>query len=100
MTFDQLGVLIYGKSNCKNCDLAKEFCKTYSIPYNYIELDPKSDSYDTYIDELLKTGHSQFPFIYVSSTFLGGYSQLVNAYDTLKLHALLQEIGVDLPVEF
>lgn len=95
------GVIIYSKPACKFCTLSKEFFKNHKIPYEEVFLDPKSEGYHDQVEELLsKTSQTTFPFIFVGSHFVGGYSDMVAAFDTLRLHEMLKEIGINLDVDF
>lgn len=95
------GVVVYSKPACKFCTLAKEFLKQNSIPYQEVFLDPKTEEYHDTVEELLeKTNHTTFPFIFVGKHFVGGYSDMIAAYDTLRLHEMLKEVGVNLEVDF
>lgn len=94
-------VVIYSKPVCKFCQMAKEFFKDHNIPYTEIYLDPKTDEYAEKVDELLNTtNHTTFPFIFIGTEFVGGYSDMVAAYNTLKLHEMLKTIGIELAVDF
>lgn len=96
-----MSVTIYSKPACPYCTRAKEFFAAHSIPYTEVLLDPKKDDYDDVVTDLLeKTNHTTFPFIFVGSHFIGGYSDMIAAYDTLRLHELLKEIGITLEVDF
>lgn len=95
-----MSVKIYSKPQCKFCTLAKEFFKNKNIPYEEVLLDPKTDEYHDVVDELLtKTNHKTFPFIFVGDQFVGGYTDLMAAFDTLRLHDLLKAIGITLDVD-
>ncbi len=100
MMKQERGIIIYSKSACRNCDRAKTFCNDNEIPYTEVNLDPKDDSYDDCVEELLKTGQTSFPFIYVGDAFIGGYLEFIQAYDTMKLHEMLEKVGVILPENF
>lgn len=94
-----MSVTIYSKPACKFCTLAKEFFAAHNIPYTEVFLDPKTPEYHDQVEELLeKTNHTTFPFIFVGPHFVGGFSDLVAAYDTLRLHDMLKDIGITLEV--
>lgn len=96
-----MSVTIYSKPACKFCTLAKEFFTEKKIPYQEVLLDPRNDDYHDKVETLLDTtNHKTFPFIFVGQHFVGGYTDMVAAYDTLRLHDLLKEIGVSLDVDF
>ncbi len=80
---------MHTKTNCKFCDLAKEFLDSKNIPYHIIKYDPLKEEYDDMKKELMtKTNHYTFPQIFVDDIFIGGYKELMIAYDTCRLHEL------------
>lgn len=91
---------LYCKDECKYCHLAKGFLKENEVPFTVVELDPKSDDYATQRDALIERsgGHKTFPWVFVKDeTFIGGYNELVHAYNTQRLHTLLRAVGVEVP---
>ena len=96
-----MSVVIHTKSNCSYCVKAKEFLNNVHVPYTEVFYDPLLESYEMKKNELVQTtNHHTFPQIFVGSYFIGGYSELVNAYSTLKLHELCKEIGIDIEYDF
>lgn len=67
--------IIYSKSNCKYCDMAKDI-----LPCRYIEyLNPPTDVVQRLKEE---TGQNTYPFIFDSDGFfVGGYSELKDSLD-------------------
>lgn len=95
------GVTIFSKAVCPFCTRAKEFFQKNNISYNEVLLDHKSETYHDVVEELLdRTNQNTFPYIFIGETFVGGYSDMMAAYDTLKLHELLKTIGITLEVDF
>jgi len=83
--------------------MAKDFLSQHCIPYTTVSMNQEEDpeGYVTMRDELVSnTGQNTFPFIYIGDVFLGGYTELVNAYDTLKLHDLCTRAGFNLDMDF
>jgi glutaredoxin len=73
--------------------MAKQFLTERHIQFETTTLNPDDDAYATTRDELVtksRVNHRTFPFVFVGTTFLGGYSDLVLAADTGKL----KELGV------
>jgi glutaredoxin 3 len=96
-----MSVVIHTKSGCPYCDKAKVFFAEYSIPYEEVFYDPTSEDYEVLKNELIdKTCHRTFPQIFIGDKFLGGYTELLNAHSTLKLHDMLKEIGIELDYDF
>lgn len=84
-----MSIIIHTKTNCKYCDLAKEFLKSKNIPYNTVLYDPSHEQYDDRKKELMtKTNHYTFPQIFVDDIFIGGYTELMIAHDTCRLQEL------------
>lgn len=58
-------------------------------------LDPESKDYGARRTALINaTNHSTFPWIFIGKTFIGGYNDLLHAYNTFRLHDLLKQIGM------
>lgn len=56
-------------------------------------MDPDAADYSAERQKLIdRTGQTTFPWIFVGETFVGGYTELVRAYDTFYLETL----GIDL----
>ena len=82
-------VTVYSKPMCIYCTKAKKFLDEKNVPYDVVELDPFCDEYDAQKEELVgKTNQNSYPFIFVGEVFLGGYMDLLNAYNTNRLHEL------------
>ena len=94
-------MLVHTKPGCKYCDLSKTFLNDKNIPYTPINYDPLLENYDLLKSELMnKTNHYTFPLIFIGDTFVGGYSELVHAYETCKLHDLCRQIGIHIEYDF
>ena len=94
-------VIIYSKPGCSYCDKAKIMMKEIQLPYEEVVLKPEDADYTQKRDNLFSQyNHKSYPIIIVGGIFVGGYSELVHSYDTLKLHSLCADIGIDIPFEF
>lgn len=95
-------VLVYSKVGCKYCTSVKAFFKDKGIPVTEIVLDPeRADDYARERDALIaRTGHRTFPQVFVGDRFVGGYDDVMQAYNTLSLHDMCGHIGIHVPVEF
>ena len=94
-------VIIHSKTNCPYCVKAKDFFKEKSIPFEEIIYDPTLPDYEERKNELVeKTNFRTFPQIYIGPEFLGGFSDLTDAYSTLRLHKLCENIGINIEVDF
>ncbi len=70
--------------------------KEKNIPFEEIFIDPlEDDDYEVKRDDLYvrSNGQKTFPFIFVGTEFLGGYTELVQAHSSLRLQELLNQSG-------
>lgn len=88
-------VVLFSKDTCKYCTLAKEFLSEKGVPFSVETLEPTSPNYKEERQTLIERseGHTTFPWVFVGDTFIGGYSDLVRAYDTMYLEMLGIEVG-------
>jgi glutaredoxin len=88
---DNNNVLIYSKNNCSYCTKSKQLLNSLNIDFKEICLNPDDKDYYDAIVNMLKNkyNHKTFPFIIVNNIFIGGYSELEQAYATNYLHKLL-----------
>lgn len=97
------GIKIFSKPGCPFCDKAKRFLQELKLNYTTVTFDPNSHTYLTDRDNLFsKYNHKSFPVIILENQendmLIGGYTDMVYAYDTLRLHRMLSDIGVHLEV--
>ena len=66
-------IVIYGKTQCPYCDMAKNLCEQKGFEYEYKQLGTDFDR-----DEMLSTfpGARTFPQIIVDGEKIGGYDAL------------------------
>ena len=96
-----MSVTIHSKTNCPYCVKAKDFFKEKNIQYEEIIYNPDLETYEDLKNELVaKTNFKTFPQIFVGTNFIGGYTDLVQAHSTTKLHELLKEIGIEIEYDF
>jgi glutaredoxin len=69
---------IYFKVPCPYCVHAKEFFNSRNLKFEAIDLTGKPDEYVQLKD---RTGHMTVPQIFINDKFIGGYSDLKEAYD-------------------
>jgi glutaredoxin 3 len=95
------GVVVYSKVGCSYCVRVKAFLRDKRIPATEVVLDPERPDYGAERDALVaRTGHVTFPQVFVGDRFVGGYDDVVRAYDTLALHEMCHRIGIDVPMDF
>ena len=68
-----MNIVIYGKSNCTYCDMAKQYLDARSIPYDYRQLDV-----DFVKEELLTLAPNarSYPQIFIDGKNIGGFDML------------------------
>jgi len=66
-------IIIYGKTQCPYCDMAKNLCEQKGFEYEYKQLGTDFDR-----DEMLSTfpGARTFPQIIIDGEKIGGYDAL------------------------
>lgn len=66
-------IIIYGKTQCPYCDMAKNLCEQKGFEYEYKQLGTDFDR-----DEMLSTfpGARTFPQIILDGQKIGGYTEL------------------------
>ena len=72
-------IIVYSKTNCKYCDLAKDLLKNYNLTYNEISLNNDSDRYifyEKYTDEESGLLINSMPQIFINDVRIGGYTEL------------------------
>lgn len=64
---------MYGRENCKFCEMAKELFKTKDINFEYIDV----GAYEKARDFLIENGHRTVPVIYKNEECVGGYKDFL-----------------------
>jgi glutaredoxin 3 len=94
-------IVVYSKNGCPNCDYAKDLLKDLNLPFEEVFLSTEDPTYAEQRDALVtRTNHKTFPQIFVGDVFVGGAMELQKAYDTLKLHELVEKIGLKIEMDF
>jgi ribonucleoside-diphosphate reductase subunit M1 len=68
-------IIIYGKSTCKYCFMAKKYLDKKDISYEYISLDNKEKK-DEFFNKYPDTPKT-FPRIFINDELIGGYNELI-----------------------
>lgn len=90
-----MNIIVYSKPGCPYCQSAKTLLHSLHLPFSEIQLNPLDSDYSQKRDTLFKHfKHYSYPIILVGNKLVGGYSELVHSYDTLKLHSLCADIGL------
>ena len=94
-------IIIYSKPGCPYCKKAKNALQHLKLPYKEISLNPEDADYINRRDALFQYyNHNSYPIIIIGDKVVGGYTELVNAYETLKLHKMCRDIGLYLSIDF
>ncbi len=94
-------ITVYSKPGCPYCAKAKSMLTSLNLPFNEIQLNPSIPDYLQKRDALFNHYlHKSYPIILVGKKLIGGYSELVHSYDTLRLHKLCSNIGLQIPFDF
>ena len=94
-------IVVFTKPGCPYCAKAKTLFNTLRLPFTEISLNPSDSNYESKRNRLFNYyGHRSYPLIVIDNKVLGGYSELVQAYNTLKLHKMCHRIGLNLPFDF
>ena len=96
-------IKIYSKDECIFCDRAKKLLKEIKLDYEEIKLNPKQ--YEEYAKErnrlIEQTNHTTFPWIFIGEKFIGGFTDLKHAHNTLKLNDYVKEYtNIELDIDF
>lgn len=73
-------LIIYGKTPCSYCVLAKKYCEDNNISYLYKELN--ADYTKEFLLETFSSAKT-FPVIEIDGEYIGGYSELKERKFTL-----------------
>ena len=94
-------IIVYSKPGCPYCKKAKNALDYLNLPYKQIVLNPDDTDYINRRDALFQYyNHRSYPIIVIGEKLLGGYNELVHAYETLKLHRMCADIGLHIPIDF
>ncbi len=93
-------IVVHSKDNCIFCDKTKEFLDFHTLDYVIINYNNPITYKDMKNKLITETNYTQFPQIFINERFIGGYKDLINLYETTKLHDLLKEIGIILEYDF
>ncbi|CAO1311473.1 unnamed protein product [Diamesa serratosioi] len=88
-TMQQQRVVIFSKSTCPYCTMAKEQFQKLKVDFLAIELDRRSDGGE--VQDALKelTGARSVPRVFVDGNFIGGGTDVKKMYEDGSLAKLL-----------
>lgn len=83
---------VYGKPNCKYCDMAKALLTNKGVEYSYIDIMQDEDAMDMIVDAGLKS----VPQIFNGDTHIGGYEDLVKYLeDYIEPESILMQLTLE-----
>ena len=96
-------IKVYSKDECIFCERAKKLLQEINLDYEEIKLDP--NGYEKYKKErnrlIEQTDHKTFPWIFIGEKFIGGFTDLKHAHNTLKLNDYVKEYtNIQLDIDF
>lgn len=93
-TIEKNPVVIFSKSYCPYCTMAKEVFNDVKAPYHTVELDERSDAGD--IQQALQemTGAGTVPRVFVDKHCIGGGTDVKKMHQDNSLQPLLKKAGV------
>lgn len=89
---------IFGKSNCKWCDAAKQLCESQGVDYEYVDVLADLNLYEKMQEGVQEcTGRKAMtvPQIFDLSGYIGGYTELKAKFDA-ETKASLVDFGVNI----
>lgn len=93
-------IVVFSKPGCPYCAKAKTFLDKLNLPFSEVVINPAESNYEYKRDRLFEFyNHRSYPIIVIDNKLLGGYSELIRAYDNLKLHKMCHNIGLYLPYD-
>ncbi|GAB9470004.1 Glutaredoxin [Globisporangium polare] len=90
-------VVIFSKSYCPYCTLAKDVMKQAGAPFHVVELDRKSDDpsgSDIQSALAQKTGRRTVPNVFLAKETIGGGSDVEALFQSGQLTEMLEAAGV------
>lgn len=73
---------IYGKDNCKYCDLTKQLLTKEEMPYKYYDYLSLTEETRKTLRE--STNQKTLPMVFYNSEFIGSYEDLLNLVTYVK----------------
>lgn len=72
-------ITVYGKANCKYCDMAKELLAVNGYPFEYKDVNLSEED----LAFIVESGYTTLPQCFKGNTYIGGYSHLEEYVTTL-----------------
>ncbi|KAG9398683.1 hypothetical protein AC1031_014467 [Aphanomyces cochlioides] len=86
-------VVVFSKTYCPYCVLAKKVLTSVNAKYEVVEIDNLPNGDDIFYALVSKTGCETVPQVFIGGTFIGGGSDTDALQKQGKLVPLLQEAG-------
>lgn len=89
-------IVIFSKTTCGYCDMAKELFKNIGASYQTVELDmtqscPSNDCLSLIRALMTKTGMRTVPQIFINGKIIGGYTEVAALHEQGKLKEMLSK---------
>lgn len=87
-------VMIFSKTYCPYCKIAKKTFKDLNVPYQVYEIDKEKDGMA--VQDVLDTmtGSRTVPHVFIAGKFIGGGSETRSLYKEGKLGDMVQQCDV------
>lgn len=73
LVLNEQNIVLYIKSNCVYCQMAKQILKDNNFAFEVIEL---TNNRDLHLKMIKKTGQATVPYVYIEDQLIGGYTDL------------------------
>jgi ribonucleoside-diphosphate reductase alpha chain len=78
---DDIKNIIYGKPNCPNCEMAKNFLNLKGVPFEYIDI---TEINKTAAEVTGRSDVKSLPQIYIDGKYIGGFDKLYEHFKTIN----------------
>jgi|GEM_PF-924403 len=87
-------VMVYSKSYCPYCDMAKKLLETNGIEYEAVEINTVTNSLVVQAILFNLTGQKTVPNIFIGGKHIGGNSEIQQLAKSGTLKTILEESGI------
>jgi len=87
-------IQVYATPGSEEGEHCKQFLEEHQFPHGYVVYDPLDEEFEERRAEVVKwsgqSAQTDFPFVFVGTTYLGGVTELLQAHES----GYLVELGV------
>lgn len=97
---DESQITMFSKHGCKYCDWAHQFLTKQKLPFRSVEVDIGCPDYPKLRTHMIREHNlATFPWIFIGTMCLGGYSTLIHTFNTGRLKPMLMKINYPFPIQ-